>query len=74
MICPAISLVMGSYGLPPSILRNLGLIAAGEAFGFVIASFEDIKRTFDSLSVFGAYEDVFEGAFNDLNETAAGDI
>lgn len=74
MICPAISLVMGSYGLPPSILRNLGLIAVGEAFGFAIASFDDIKRTFDSLSVSEVYEDVFEGAFNDFNVTAAGDI
>ncbi|KAH8904464.1 hypothetical protein BR93DRAFT_917064 [Coniochaeta sp. PMI_546] len=74
MICPAISLVMGSYGLPPSILRNLGLIAVGEAFGFAIASFDDIKRTFDSLSVFEVYEDVFEGALNDFNVTAAGDI
>ncbi|RYP50877.1 hypothetical protein DL768_003712 [Monosporascus sp. mg162] len=25
--CPAVSLVMGSYGLPPSVLRNLGLLA-----------------------------------------------
>ncbi|RYP62971.1 hypothetical protein DL771_009498 [Monosporascus sp. 5C6A] len=27
--CPAASLVMGSYGLPPSALRNLGLLALG---------------------------------------------
>ncbi|RYP29346.1 hypothetical protein DL767_006762 [Monosporascus sp. MG133] len=28
--CPAASLVMGSYGLPPSALRNLGLLALGQ--------------------------------------------
>ncbi|KAI0120623.1 hypothetical protein BJ170DRAFT_589033 [Xylariales sp. AK1849] len=28
--CPAASLVMGSYGLPPSALRNLGLVALGK--------------------------------------------
>ncbi|KAL2755906.1 hypothetical protein ACRALDRAFT_2106194 [Sodiomyces alcalophilus JCM 7366] len=29
VVCPTISLMMGSYGLPPSIYRNLGLIALG---------------------------------------------
>jgi hypothetical protein len=52
---------MGSYGLPPSILRNIGLIAAGEAFGFFIVSLDNIKQTFDSLSAFTAFEDMFEG-------------
>ncbi|RYP75784.1 hypothetical protein DL769_003740 [Monosporascus sp. CRB-8-3] len=28
--CPAATLVMGSYGLPPSALRNLGLLALGQ--------------------------------------------
>ncbi|KAH8161112.1 hypothetical protein CIB48_g7138 [Xylaria polymorpha] len=28
--CPVVSLVMGSYGLPPSMLRNFGLIALGK--------------------------------------------
>jgi hypothetical protein len=77
MICPAVSLVMGSYGLPPSILRNIGLIALGEAFGFMVASFDDIRRTFDSLSASTAYDDVFEGAIHDYsyyNDTTAGDI
>lgn len=30
--CPAASLVLGSYGLPPSALRNLGLVALGKFF------------------------------------------
>jgi hypothetical protein len=28
--CPVASLVMGSYGLPPSLLRNIGLVALGK--------------------------------------------
>ncbi|KAI1434729.1 hypothetical protein GGR50DRAFT_660562 [Xylaria sp. CBS 124048] len=35
--CPAVSLAMGSYGLPPSMLRNLGLVALGETAGFIIS-------------------------------------
>ncbi|UQC90917.1 uncharacterized protein CLUP02_16449 [Colletotrichum lupini] len=35
--CPAASLLMGSYGLPPSAVRNLGLIALGELAGFVVS-------------------------------------
>jgi len=30
LVCPAVSLVMGSYGLPPSGYRNIMLILAGE--------------------------------------------
>lgn len=29
VFCPAATLVMGSYGLPPSAFRNMGLIAMG---------------------------------------------
>ncbi|KAI2633316.1 hypothetical protein GGS21DRAFT_491037 [Xylaria nigripes] len=36
--CPMVSLVMGSYGLPPSLLRNLGLVALGETAGIIISS------------------------------------
>ncbi|OHF00279.1 nuclear membrane fusion protein Kar5 [Colletotrichum orchidophilum] len=35
--CPAASLLMGSYGLPPSAARNLGLIALGEFAGFIMS-------------------------------------
>ncbi|GKT70894.1 nuclear membrane fusion protein kar5 [Colletotrichum tofieldiae] len=37
VICPAASLLMGSYGLPPSAVRNIGLIALGEVAGFVVS-------------------------------------
>lgn len=33
VICPVASLVMGSYGLPPSIVRNLVLIVVGSLRG-----------------------------------------
>ncbi|KAI0112407.1 hypothetical protein GGR51DRAFT_506922 [Nemania sp. FL0031] len=36
--CPVVSLVMGSYGLPPSLIRNLALVALGETAGFIISS------------------------------------
>ncbi|KIH89587.1 hypothetical protein SPBR_07014 [Sporothrix brasiliensis 5110] len=37
IVCPAVSLIMGSYGLPPSILRNIGLFTLGELAGAVIS-------------------------------------
>lgn len=42
VVFPAASLVMGSYGLPPSIMRNLGLLALGEAIGFIVSSYEKL--------------------------------
>lgn len=36
LVCPAVTLVMGSYGLPPSVLRNMGLIALGQFIGLLI--------------------------------------
>ncbi|GAW14240.1 hypothetical protein ANO14919_036390 [Xylariales sp. No.14919] len=41
--CPAVSLVMGSYGLNPSMLRNIGLIALGEAAGFFVSYFNSLS-------------------------------
>jgi hypothetical protein len=50
LICPAWFLVMGSYGLPPSILRNLALLAVGEAFGFVVSSYDQVKLAFEAYA------------------------
>ncbi|KAI1178362.1 hypothetical protein F4777DRAFT_538450 [Nemania sp. FL0916] len=36
--CPLASLVLGSYGLPASLLRNVVLVVLGEATGFIISS------------------------------------
>lgn len=49
-LCPALSLVMGSYGLPPSILRNVGLLAAGELIGFVVSSFDQVKMVWTAYT------------------------
>ncbi|KAI0169084.1 hypothetical protein GGR52DRAFT_574308 [Hypoxylon sp. FL1284] len=44
--CPAASLVLGSYGLPPSAVRNLALVALGEVAGLTLSS----SRSFFSSS------------------------
>ncbi|KAI1111682.1 hypothetical protein F5Y14DRAFT_303933 [Nemania sp. NC0429] len=36
--CPVASLVVGSYGLPPSLIRNVFLVIFGETAGFIISS------------------------------------
>jgi hypothetical protein len=36
IVSPVVTLILGSYGLAPSALRNLSLIILGEAFGFLI--------------------------------------
>ncbi|KHN99097.1 uncharacterized protein MAM_02795 [Metarhizium album ARSEF 1941] len=37
IVCPAASLVLGSYGLQPSVSRNILLLGAGEIAGFFMA-------------------------------------
>ncbi|KAI1098224.1 hypothetical protein F4804DRAFT_350608 [Jackrogersella minutella] len=49
--CPAASLVLGSYGLPPSGTRNLALLALGEAAGFTLSSIQSLPRDFFSASI-----------------------
>ncbi|KAI0405113.1 hypothetical protein F4802DRAFT_564412 [Xylaria palmicola] len=43
ILCPAVSLVLGSYGLPPSLLRNLSLVVLGEIAGFIISTFPSLS-------------------------------
>ncbi|KAI1077241.1 hypothetical protein F5B20DRAFT_552825 [Whalleya microplaca] len=43
--CPLASLTMGSYGLPPSAMRNLGLVALGEVAGFMVSSIHSLSFT-----------------------------
>ncbi|KAJ4306025.1 hypothetical protein N0V88_000820 [Collariella sp. IMI 366227] len=50
VIFPTASLVMGSYGLPPSIVRNIGLLVFGEMVGFVVSSYEQITTTLFGFS------------------------
>ncbi|KAK4190968.1 nuclear fusion protein KAR5 [Podospora australis] len=46
IICPTASLVLGSYGLPPSMVRNFGLLAFGEALGFIISTYGTLTTEF----------------------------
>ncbi|KAG7152434.1 hypothetical protein HYQ46_011722 [Verticillium longisporum] len=53
---------MGSYGLPPSALRNLGLVALGELTGFAISLAHhfprDIVRIWNDDGSFGLGTDI----------------
>ncbi|KAK3342794.1 hypothetical protein B0H65DRAFT_549978 [Neurospora tetraspora] len=49
IVCPTASLVMGSYGLPPSAVRNLALLALGEVAGFMVSSYEQIAGALQSF-------------------------
>jgi hypothetical protein len=37
IISPVVTLMLGSYGLAPSALRNLGLVVLGEVIGFLVS-------------------------------------
>ena len=53
VVCPVVFLVVGSYGLPPSITRNIGLLTAGEMIGVVVSfyiHFRDVAGVFFSFS------------------------
>jgi hypothetical protein len=59
VLFPTASLVMGSYGLPPSMLRNIGLLAFGEVVGFVVSSYEQLSDQF-----FGSLREVATSTAN----------
>lgn len=54
---PAVTLVLGSYGLEPSMVRNLALIAAGEVIAFIVTtpSFDLLYNSY--LSSYIDFED-----------------
>lgn len=43
IISPVATLLLGSYGLTPSALRNLGLVALGEIVGFWVSHLDTIS-------------------------------
>ncbi|OAA51684.1 hypothetical protein NOR_00277 [Metarhizium rileyi] len=67
VICPAASLVFGSYGLQPSIARNLLLLGAGEIAGFFMV-FANIhgSKVWEHLFYF----ETFASRKDNTNETA----
>ena len=44
VVFPTASLIMGSYGLAPSVLRNIGLLALGEMIGLVVSSYSRLNE------------------------------
>jgi len=50
IICPGFTLVLGSYGLEPSAIRNFGLVALGEFVAFFVSIFSS-DRLFDDSSL-----------------------
>lgn len=42
IIFPTLSLVLGSYGLQPCLLRNLGLVVLGEGIVFVVSTYDQL--------------------------------
>ncbi|KAI2607970.1 hypothetical protein GGR54DRAFT_651948 [Hypoxylon sp. NC1633] len=73
--CPAASLVLGSYGLSPSMSRNLVLLALGEAAGFAVSSIHSIYLEFPILEMVKFYgvlssrEDSFPTSSTRLDDT-----
>ncbi|KAI1826681.1 hypothetical protein F4861DRAFT_495837 [Xylaria intraflava] len=70
--CPVASLVMGSYGLRPSMLRNLALVALGETAGFLISlssslSFGVIRTS--TAELLGSFIRPLQMSDNDFNST-----
>ena len=51
--CPAASLLMGSYGLPPSAVRNIALFGIGEIAGFFLSNISNILSSFRSFTISG---------------------
>ncbi|KAF6521978.1 hypothetical protein HZS61_013506 [Fusarium oxysporum f. sp. conglutinans] len=46
IICPFLSLAMGSYGLQPSLVRNIWLVGFGELMGMVVSKADSYKDAF----------------------------
>lgn len=46
--CPVVSLVLGSYGLPPSASRNFILLTVGELAAFLVSSFDPLPLPFSA--------------------------
>jgi hypothetical protein len=45
IVFPIISLVAGSYGLQPSVFRNLVLVALGECFGVALTVISNVEMS-----------------------------
>ncbi|KAI1443831.1 hypothetical protein F5Y02DRAFT_196469 [Annulohypoxylon stygium] len=55
IFCPMGSVWLGSYQLPPSGLRNLGLIVVGEAAGLLVSIIQSYSPSFSFISTIYSY-------------------
>lgn len=67
--CPAASLVMGSYGLPPSTVRNIALIGAGEIAGFLVSNISTLALSLNAKLSQGQVSGVVEGNTTSNDDT-----
>ncbi|KAL1875878.1 hypothetical protein Daus18300_003069 [Diaporthe australafricana] len=58
IISPVVTLMLGSYGLAPSAMRNLGLIVLGEFFGFFICHTDRIFNPWSFFSTTNAMANI----------------
>ncbi|KAK3948069.1 hypothetical protein QBC32DRAFT_67294 [Pseudoneurospora amorphoporcata] len=70
IVCPTASLVMGSYGLPPSAVRNLALLALGEVAGFMVSSYEQIASALQSFEA-PLYSSIWQAVANTTANTTS---
>lgn len=67
--CPAASLIMGSYGLPPSAARNIALIGAGEIAGFLVSNISTLVSSVKSKMSQEQVSRVVEGNSTSSDDT-----
>lgn len=49
LISPVATLILGSYGLAPSAVRNLGLVALGEVIGFSVSHIDRVTMPWKAI-------------------------
>lgn len=50
IVSPVVTLMLGSYGLAPSAMRNLGLVVLGEFVGFLVCHADRIYAPWSSFA------------------------
>lgn len=61
IVSPVATLLLGSYGLAPSAMRNLGLVALGEVVGFAASH---LHRITSASMTWSSYHPMEEMVFN----------
>ncbi|KAH7261032.1 uncharacterized protein BKA55DRAFT_504888 [Fusarium redolens] len=64
IICPFLSLAMGSYGLQPSLVRNIWLVGFGELMGMIVSKADSYKDAFGFASMVETSDSTINDTFN----------